>query len=87
MNKKFKHTLILFVVLLLFNALNQKTYQRFDMTKDKRYTLSDVTVNSINTLEEQLIIKVYLEGDFPSEFKRLQIETRQFFVLKQIFKL
>ena len=78
MNKKFKHTLILFVVLLLFNALNQKTYQRFDMTKDKRYTLSDVTVNSINTLEEQLIIKVYLEGDFPSEFKRLQIETRQF---------
>lgn len=78
MNKKFKHIIFLFVALLILNALSQKTYQRFDITKDKRYTLSDVTDNIVNTLEEQLIIKVYLEGDFPSEFKRLQIETRQF---------
>ena len=78
MNKKFKHIIFLFIALLILNALSQKIYQRFDITKDKRYTLSDVTENIVNTLEEQLIIKVYLEGDFPSEFKRLQIETRQF---------
>ena len=78
MNKKFKHIIFLTVVLLILNALSHKIYQRFDITKDKRYTLSDLTENIVNTLEEQLIIKVYLEGDFPSEFKRLQIETRQF---------
>ena len=33
-----------------------------------------MSINSTTTL----IVNVYLEGDFPSEFKRLQIETRQF---------
>ena len=48
------------------------------MTSDKRYTLASVTKEVINKIDKQLLIKVYLEGDFPSEFKRLQIETRQF---------
>ena len=78
MNRKFKHIVFLFVVLLLLNTLNQNIYQRFDITEDNRYTLSDITTSIVNNLQEQLIIKVYLEGDFPSEFKRLQIETRQF---------
>ncbi len=78
MNKKLKHILLLFVVLLVINSIGQTIYKRFDITKDKRYTLSNITKNIVETIEEQLIIKVYLEGDFPTEFKRLQIETRQF---------
>lgn len=78
MNKQLKHILLLFVLLLVINSIGHTIYKRFDITKDKRYTLSSITKKIVETIEEQLIIKVYLEGDFPTEFKRLQIETRQF---------
>lgn len=78
MNKKLKHIAFLIAGLLLLNYGSQSIYKRFDLTKDKRYTLSDVTVSKLKNIQSSLIIRVYLEGDFPSEFKRLQIETRQF---------
>jgi len=78
MNKRLKHILIVAVVLILLNIMNQGYYTRIDLTKDNRYTIAKVTEGLINKIDKQLKIKVYLEGDFPSEFKRLQIETRQF---------
>ena len=78
MPKKIKHICGLALVLILLNILNQSFYTRIDLTSDKRYTLASVTKEVINKIDKQLLIKVYLEGDFPSEFKRLQIETRQF---------
>lgn len=78
MNKKLKHSIFLIAGLILLNVVSQSMYKRFDLTKDKRYTLSDVTVSKLKDVTSSLIIRVYLEGDFPSEFKRLQIETRQF---------
>lgn len=78
MNRNLKFTVFLFLSLLLLNYLNLEFYKRFDLTKDKRYTLSDVSLTILNNIDEQVVIRVYLEGDFPTEFKRLQIETRQF---------
>ena len=52
--------------------------ETFDLTKDKRYTLSETTTNILAKIDNQILIKVYLEGDFPSEFKRLQVETQQY---------
>ncbi|SNR15333.1 gliding motility-associated ABC transporter substrate-binding protein GldG [Tenacibaculum jejuense] len=78
MNKKFKNIVIVIVGILVLNFLSNSFFKRFDLTKDKRYTLSEVTVDLLNELDTDLIINVYLEGDFPSEFQRLQIETRQF---------
>ena len=78
MNKKSLHILGLFVALLFLNFINQSIYKRFDLTADKRYTLSETTKSILSEINEPLFITVYLEGDFPSEFKRLQIETRQF---------
>ena len=78
MNKRVRHIFSLAIVLILLNIFNQRLYTRIDLTSDKRYTLASVTKEVINKIDKQLLIKVYLEGDFPSEFKRLQIETRQF---------
>lgn len=69
--------LLLIFGLFLINFISNKLYTQFDLTKDKRYTLSDVTKNELHKVETPLVIKVYLEGDFPAEFKRLQIETKQ----------
>lgn len=65
------------LVILALNLLGHFVYHRFDFTSDKRYTLSDDTKDLIDGIEEPLIIKVYLEGEFPAEFKRIQTETKQ----------
>ena len=78
MNKKIQNTCILLIALVLLNVLNQSFYKRFDLTKDQRYTLSETTKTIVQQIAQALVIKVYLEGDFPSEFKRLQIETLQY---------
>lgn len=78
MNKKIKKVAILLAVLFLLNFANKQFYKRFDLTQDQRYTLSEVTTNILDKIEEPIFVKVYLEGDFPLEFQRLQTETRQF---------
>ncbi len=78
MNKKIKNIAILLIGLIILNFINQSFYKRFDLTSDKRYTLSETTKNIISKIDNTLFITVYLEGDFPSEFKRLQAETRQY---------
>ncbi|QCX39161.1 gliding motility-associated ABC transporter substrate-binding protein GldG [Aureibaculum algae] len=77
MKNNISKILIAIVALIAINVLAKKYYKRLDLTQDKRYTLSETTINIVDNLEENAIIKVYLEGDFPSEFKRLQGETKQ----------
>lgn len=78
MNKNIKNISLLIVGLLILNFSNQSFYKRFDLTADKRYTLSEVTNSILSKVKKPLYITVYLEGDFPSEFKRLQVETKQY---------
>ena len=68
---------LVFIGLIALNFISNKVYKRFDLTQDKRYTLSQPAIDILDKIEEPIILKVYLEGDFPTEFKRLQIETRQ----------
>lgn len=62
---------------LFLNVLSNGFFHRFDLTKDKRYTLSNTSLNIIKQVKNPLSIKVYMQGDLPAEFKRLQQETRQ----------
>ena len=78
MNKKIKNIVILSIGLILLNVINQSFYTRLDLTSDNRYTLSKTTKNIVSKVDKFLFVTVYLEGDFPSEFKRLQRETRQY---------
>ncbi|WBX74349.1 gliding motility-associated ABC transporter substrate-binding protein GldG [Tenacibaculum pacificus] len=78
MNKKLQHITLAFFGLFLINYLSNSVYKRFDLTQDKRYTISEISESLLNKLESPIFIKVYLEGNFPAEFKRLQTETRQF---------
>ena len=78
MNKKIQHIALVFLGILLFNFVGSKIFNRFDLTHDKRYTLSPISKSILEKVESSVFVKVYLEGDFPAEFQRLQIETRQF---------
>ena len=78
MNKKIKNSALLLIAIIALNVVNQRFYKRLDLTADQRYTLSEITKNILSKIDRSLFITVYLEGDFPSEFKRLQAETRQY---------
>ncbi|WP_452601266.1 gliding motility-associated ABC transporter substrate-binding protein GldG [Pontimicrobium sp. MEBiC06410] len=75
---KWAYIAIVPVVLLVLNILSSSVYKRFDLTSDKRYTLSEAALNVVKEVNSPIIIDVFLEGeDFPSEFRRLQTETKQ----------
>lgn len=63
-------------VILLLNLFVAKVHLRFDLTAEKRYTLSDATIQILKQLDDYAYFKVYLEGDFPAGFKKLSNETR-----------
>ena len=71
-----KSLLIIVAVLLVLNIISNSFFHRFDLTKDKRYTLSPTSLNIIKQAHNPLSIKIYLHGDLPAEFKRLQKETQ-----------
>ena len=77
MNKKLKNSLLLFISLVIVNVCTQSVYKRIDLTADQHFTLSEASKEIISKVNEPLFITVYLDGEFPSEFKRLQLETRQ----------
>lgn len=68
---------ITIVILLVLNTIGSFFFYRFDLTKDKRYTLSPTSLRIIEQVKNPLYIKVYMQGELPAEFKRLQLETRQ----------
>ena len=72
-----KSVVIIIAVLLILNIIGNFFFHRFDLTKDKRYTLSTTSLNIIKQVENPLFIKVYMQGNLPAEFKRLQQETKQ----------
>lgn len=76
MKNKYSKIAVFLLGIILVNYIGSKVYKRFDLTEDKRYTLSKTTESIIANVDEIIIVKVYLEGDFPAEFKRLQIETK-----------
>ncbi|CAL66878.1 gliding motility-associated ABC transporter substrate-binding protein GldG [Christiangramia forsetii] len=75
--KKIKSILILLVILVAANFLASEFYLRFDLTQDQRYSLSPAAKEIVADVKQPVIFDVFLEGNFPSEFRRLQNETRQ----------
>ena len=67
------------VIILAFSGI------RLDLTKEKRYTLSDSTVKVLESIKKPVMVEVYLEGDFPASFKQLQSETK--FMLEEFRKI
>jgi ABC-2 type transport system permease protein len=76
---------LLLVILFAVNYLAAFVYARFDLTKEKRYTLSKATKGLVKGLKEEVQIDVFLKGEFPSGFRKLANTTREFLgLLKDI---
>lgn len=68
----------LLVILFGINYLAAIVYARFDLTKEKRYTLSKATKDLLKGLDDKVEIDVFLKGEFPSGFRKLANSTEEF---------
>ena len=69
---KYISAVLLIVLVLFLNILSSFINWNVDLTADKKYSFAKESTAIINSLEDKLFVKVYLEGDFPAEFKKLQ---------------
>ena len=69
--------LLVVVGLIILNVIASSVFTRFDLTHDKRYTLSEASKNTLTTVTSPVTITVFLKGDLPTEYKRLADETEQ----------
>ena len=75
---KFAVTLLkVIVALVAVNLLASFVYTRFDLTEDKRYTLSEPAIEVAQKFETPVIVDVLLDGNIPAEFAKLRAETIQ----------
>jgi len=77
MGKFFVSILKVIVVVVAINLLASFVYTRFDLTEDKRYTLSEPAVAVAQKFETPVIVDVLLDGNIPAEFAKLKTETIQ----------
>ena len=68
--------LLVFTILALFNVVSRYYYLRFDLTSEKRYSISKPTKQLVKDLKDVVTIRVYLDGDLNAGFTRLKESTR-----------
>lgn len=64
-------------ILLFANIIGSFFYTHFDLTEEKRFTLTQPTVKQLKSLKDVVFVKVLLTGEFPAGFKRLQNSTKE----------
>lgn len=69
--------LVITAILIVLNVIVSLKFFRIDLTTENRYSLSDATIELLESFNDVLYVKIYLEGEFPADFQRLQRETRQ----------
>ncbi|GAB1405834.1 gliding motility-associated ABC transporter substrate-binding protein GldG [Lentimicrobium sp.] len=70
--------LVLGLLIVLFvNVIGSFVFTRFDLTTEKRFTLSPSTKKLLRETDDIIFYRVYLEGDFPAGFKMLSRSTRE----------
>ncbi|MCH8545943.1 MAG: gliding motility-associated ABC transporter substrate-binding protein GldG [Cryomorphaceae bacterium] len=77
-NQTFLIQIILWgAIIVLLNLVSQRLFFRADLTAEKRYSLNKVTKDLIAELEDPVLVKLYMAGEMPADFLRLQREAIQ----------
>ncbi len=77
MKKKALHIVSFIGIVILAYFLSEKFFFRWDLTSEKRYSLSDNTKHLLKNLNEEMNVTIYLDGDLNSGFLRLRKATKE----------
>lgn len=80
-----KKSLLLYIVvvagiLVLLNILANRFFFRLDFTEDKRYTLSDATLDILNELDDPITVTAYFSEDLPPQIAKTKTDFKDLLV-------
>ena len=66
------------LALIAINIIAYKWFAQVDLTKDKRYTITETTKSMLKNMKGTVEVTIFLEGDYlPSPFKNLRSSTEE----------
>ena len=68
----------LFLAIVVINVLASYIHFRYDLTEEKRYSLSTQAKNILRNMDQPLQVEVFLKGDFPAGFRKLANSIEEF---------
>ena len=69
---KLREPLYFLTIILLVSLVSRDFYFRLDLSEDKRHSLCDSSITFLNKVNDQVSIKVYLDGDLTVDYKRFR---------------
>lgn len=60
--------LIVIVIVVIINLISVSLFHRFDLSKNKMYSLSETSKETIVNLEDRLVVKAYFSENLPPEY-------------------
>lgn len=76
-SKSWSRFIIISALIVLAASLGSFLRLRYDLTEDKRFTLSKPTVEILQHLKNDIYIQVYLDGEMPIPLKRLRRSVQE----------
>lgn len=68
---------LLLLILVFANIILSSFFFRIDLTEDKRFSISEASKKILAQVKSPIYVEVYLEGEFPAGFERLQKSIRE----------
>ncbi|HJT75031.1 MAG TPA: gliding motility-associated ABC transporter substrate-binding protein GldG [Chitinophaga sp.] len=69
--KYLQRAIVVIAVLIGINIVAARFHTRWDLTAEKRYTLTPATKKLLQGLDSTVTIEVFLKGDYPANFRQL----------------
>ncbi len=66
------NTFLIIAILLVMNLVGSFFFTRFDLTEEKRYSISSPTKDFLKNLDDVVTVRVYLTGNLPAGMKELE---------------
>ncbi len=68
---------LMLLIVIIINYVSSLAFKRFDLTTEKRYTLASTTKDLLKQINDEVYLKVYLQGNFNPSFTRLRNEAKE----------
>jgi len=70
------YTVVVLAIIVLLNLIVSQFFFRWDLTQEKKYTLSTTTKEYLHSLDDIVYFKIFLEGNLPAEYRKLHNAIR-----------
>jgi len=79
--KSYFGTLLLFtIIIVVINIISEKWFFRIDLTEDHQYSLSRVTENVLNSLDETATVTAYFTKDLPPNLQKVKQDFKDLLI-------